>query len=75
MKPVFQIILKVPSILFMLLRVYLSFRSKRRSYLRRFSRTVNRSLEDREAASVIIRHQKDLLSVPFMKMMKSILES
>lgn len=71
MREIFQILLMVPGVLFMLLRIYFSFRRHRWTYMRRFSATVKRSVEDQKSASAIISHQKSLLSIPFRELISS----
>lgn len=72
MREIFQILLMVPGVLFMLLRIYFSFRRHRWAYMRRFSATVKRSIGDEKSASAIISHQKSLLSIPFREIVKSV---
>lgn len=73
MRETFQVFLMVPGLLLKLLGVYLSFRRIRWAYMRRFSRTVRRNIDDRGAASRIISHEKRLLSIPFRKLVMSML--
>ncbi len=73
MRPLFHVLLMVPGLLFKFVGVYFSFRRRRWSYLRSFSRTVKASIGDKVAASEIIKHQKGILKIPFSKLITSML--
>lgn len=69
MKPLAIVILKVPGLLFMVFRLYLRFRSARRSYLKSFGKAVSSSLQD-EAAGRIIEIQEGLMEIHFVKFVR-----